>query len=44
MIINICGGGDTGDGGDTPTEPEDPDPEELNPPIESQSYYVRRVA
>lgn len=38
------GGGDTGDGGDTPTEPEDPDPEEPNPPIESQSYYVRRVA
>lgn len=38
------GGGDTGDGGDTPTEPKDPDPEEPNPPIESQSYYVRRVA
>lgn len=38
------GGGDTGNGGDTPTEPEDPDPEEPNPPIESQSYYVRRVA
>lgn len=38
------GGGETGGGGDTPTEPEDPDPEEPNPPIESQSYYVRRVA
>lgn len=38
------GGGETGGGGDTPTEPEDPDPEEPNPPMESQSYYVRRVA
>lgn len=38
------GGGETGGGGDTPTEPEDPDPEEPNPLIESQSYYVRRVA